>query len=93
MASTSPKTYLRFLAENFDLVEGLCRYTTHSQGDVEALLAQFARDKGLSPQDLAALGILDADDVHGRFAVVGFLKSFIQMLARTGRSHSCAKEK
>jgi hypothetical protein len=80
MASTSPKTYLRFLAENFDLVEGLCRYTTHSQGDVEALLAQFARDKGLTPQDLAALGILDADDVHGRFAVVGFLKSFMDRL-------------
>jgi hypothetical protein len=80
MASTSPKTYLRFLAERFDLVEGLCRYTTHSQGDVEALLAQFDRDRTLTPLDLVQTGILDADDVHGRFAVTGFLKAFMDRL-------------
>ena len=80
MASPSPKTFLRFLAENFDLVEGLCRYTTHSQGDVEELLNQFARDKDLTPGELAQTGILDADEVHGRYAVVGFLKSFMDRL-------------
>ena len=80
MASTSPKTYLRFLAEQFDLVEALCRHTTHSQGDVEELLAQFARDKGLTPHELAQTGILDLDEVHGRYAVVGFLKSFMDRL-------------
>ena len=80
MASPSPKTYLRFLADHFDLVEGLCRFTTHSQGDVEDLLSQFARDKGFTPMDLAQAGILDADEVHGRFAVVGFLKSFMDRL-------------
>ena len=80
MASPSPKTYLRFLAENVDLVEGLCRFTTHSQGDVEDLLNQFARDKGLVPQDLVAAGILDADEVHGRFAVMGYLKAFMDRL-------------
>ena len=80
MASISPKSYLRFLAENFDLVEGLCRYSTHSQGDVEALLNLCARDKGFSPAGLAQAGILDSDEVHGRFAVVGFLKSFMDRL-------------
>jgi hypothetical protein len=80
VASPSPKTFLRFLAENFDLVEGLCRYTTHSQGDVEELLAQFARDKNLAPSDLVQAGLLDSDDVHGRYAVVGFLKGFVDRL-------------
>ena len=80
MASTSPKTYLRFLAENFDLVEALCRHTTHSQGDVEELLGQFTRDKDLTPYELTQTGILDADEVHGRYAVVGFLKSFMDRL-------------
>ena len=80
MASISPKTYLRFLAENFDLVEALCQDSTHSQGDVEALLNQFARDKQLSPEDLSQTGILDADELHGRYAVVGFLKAFMDRL-------------
>jgi hypothetical protein len=80
VASPSPKTFLRFLAENFDLVEGLCRYTTHSQGDVEELLAQFARDKVLTPADLVQAGLLDSDDVHGRYAVVGYLKAFVDRL-------------
>ncbi len=80
MASPSPKTYLRFLAENFDLVEGLCRYTTHSQGDVEELLELFAQGRNLRPEELAQAGLLDADEVHGRYAVVGFLKSFMDRL-------------
>jgi len=80
VASPSPKTFLRFLAENYDLVEGLCRYTTHSQGDVEELLAQSARDKGLAPPDLVQAGLLDFDEVHGRYAVVGFLKAFVDRL-------------
>jgi len=80
--SPSPKTFLRFLAENFDLVEGLCRYTTHSQGDVEELLLQFARDKGLAPADLVQAGVLDQDEIHGRYAVAGFLKSFVDRLLR-----------
>jgi hypothetical protein len=80
MASPSPKTYLRFLAENFDLVEGLCRFTTHSQGDVEELLNLWARERELSPADLVQLGILDVDEVHGRFAVIGYLKSFMDRL-------------
>ncbi|MDR3671352.1 MAG: hypothetical protein P4L36_10920 [Holophaga sp.] len=85
MASPSPKTFLRFLAENFDLVEGLCRFTTHSQGDVEELLGQFARDKGLTPADLVQAGLLDSDEVHGRYAVVGYLKAFVDRL--TQRRH------
>jgi hypothetical protein len=80
VASPSPKTFLRFLADNFDLVEGLCRYTTHSQGDVEELLAQFARDKGLTPLDLVQAGLLDQDEAHGRYAVAGFLKGFMDRL-------------
>jgi hypothetical protein len=78
--SPSPKTFLRLLAENFDLVEALCRQTTHSQGDVEELLAQFARDKAATPADLVQAGLLDADEVHGRFAVVGYLKAFVDRL-------------
>jgi hypothetical protein len=80
LASPSPKTFLRFLTENFDLVEGLCRFTTHSQGDVEELLAQFARDKGLTPLDLVQAGLLDLDEAHGRYAVVGFIKAFVDRL-------------
>lgn len=80
VASPSPKTLLRFLAENFDLVEGLCRYTTHSQGDVEELLAACARDKELAPPDLVQAGLLDLDEVHGRYAVVGYLKAFVDRL-------------
>lgn len=83
MASPSPKTFLRFLAEQFDLVEGLCQYTTHSQGDVDELLERFCRGRALTAQDLVAGGILDFDEVHGRFAVVGHLKAFIdRLLAR-----------
>ena len=80
MSSTSPKTMLRFLADHFDLVEGLSRYTTHSQGDVEELLALHARDKGLELRDLLQAGLLDADEAHGRYAVVGFLKAFLDRL-------------
>jgi hypothetical protein len=80
LPSPSPKFFLRFLSENFDLAEGLCRYTTHSQGDVEELLAQFAKDKDLTPVDLVQAGLLDADEVHGRYAVVGFLKAFMDRL-------------
>ena len=80
MASSSPKTILRFLADNFDLVEGLCQYTTHSQGDLEELLALHARDKGLGPRELVQAGLLDLDEAHGRYAVVGFLKTFVDRL-------------
>jgi hypothetical protein len=80
VAAPSPKTFLRFLTENFDLVEGLCRFSTHSQGDVEELLAQFARDKELTPAGLVQAGLLDRDEVHGRYAVVGFLKAFVDRL-------------
>ena len=80
MSSPSPKTFLRFLADNFDLIEGLCQYTTHSHGDVEELLGQFARDKELTPALLVQAGLLDADEVHGRYAVVGFLKAFVDRL-------------
>jgi len=80
VSTPSPKYFLRFLADNFDLVEGLCRYTTHSQGDVEELLLQFAKDKALAPADLVKAGLLDMDEVHGRYAVVGFLKAFVDRL-------------
>jgi hypothetical protein len=80
VASPSPKTFLRFLAENFDLVEALCLYTTHTQGDVEDLLLRFARDKELTPADLVQAGLVDLDEVHGRYAVVGFLKGFVDRL-------------
>ncbi len=80
MAASNPKTLLRFLADNFDLVEGLCRYTTHSRGDVEQLLALHARDKDLGLEDLVQAGLLDTDEAHGRHAVVGFLKAFMDRL-------------
>ena len=80
MPSPNPKSFLRFLAENFDLVSALCRSTTHSQGDVEELLAQFARDKAATPSDLVQAGLLDIDEVHGRYAVVGYLKAFVDRL-------------
>jgi len=80
LSTPSPKYFLRFMAENFDLLEGLCRFTTHSQGDVEELLQLFAKDKGLTPADLVRAGLLDADETHGRYAVVGFLKTFVDRL-------------
>jgi len=80
VASPNPKTFLRFLAEHFDLVEALCLYTTHTQGDVEEALSRFARDKGLAPADLVQAGLLDLDEVHGRYAVAGFLKAFVDRL-------------
>ena len=80
MASPSPKTFLRFLAENFDLVEDLCLYTTHTQGEVEESLAQFAKDRHLTPLDLVQGGLLDLDEVHGKYAVVGYFKAFVDRL-------------
>jgi len=82
LPAPSPKTFLRFLAENFDLVEGLCLYSTHSHGDVEELLGRFSRGRELSPEDLVQAGLLDADEVHGRYAVVGYLKAFVDRLVQ-----------
>ena len=79
MGSPSPKSLLRFLAENFDLVEGLCLYSTHTHGDVEELLAR-SRDKELTPDTLVQAGLLDVDEAHGRYAVVGYLKAFMDRL-------------
>jgi len=80
MASLSPKTLLRFLADNFDLIEGLCRYSNHSHGDVEELIEQFAKNERLAPSDLVQAGILDTDDVRGRYAVAGHIKTFMDRL-------------
>ena len=80
LVSPSPKTFIRFLADQFDLVEGLCRFTTHSQGDVEDLLAQHAKGRPLTPAELVQTGLLDFDEAHGRYAVAGFLKAFVDRL-------------
>jgi len=80
MASYSPKTLLRFMADNFDLIEGLCRFTNHSHGDVEDLIQQFSKNERLTPSDLVEAGILDSDEARGRYAVVGHLKAFVDKL-------------
>jgi hypothetical protein len=81
LATASPKTFLRFLADQFDLVEGLCRFTTHSQGDVEDLLSLYAKGgRPMAPAELVQAGILDYDEAHARYAVAGFLKAFVDRL-------------
>jgi len=80
LATPNPKTFLRFLSDQCDLAEALCRYTTHSQGELEDLLARHARGQARRPADLVQGGILDYDEAHGRYAVAGFLKAFMDRL-------------
>lgn len=80
MATYSPRQLVRFMSENFDLVEGLCRFTTHSQGDVEELIHLHAKNERISPRTLVEGGLLDMDEIHARYAVSGYLKAFMDRL-------------
>ena len=69
------------MAENFDLIEGLCRYSSHTQGEVAELLQQFPPNDRLStPFELVQIGILEVDEARGNYAVVGFIKAFVDKL-------------
>lgn len=78
--STSPKTLLRFMADNFDLLESLCRYSSHTQGQVQELVQVHAKDKEVTAVDLVQIGLLDADETRGLYAPVGFIKAFVNKL-------------
>lgn len=68
------------MADNFDLFEGLCRFSTHSRGDIEELVALLAKEKQCTPSSLVELGILDFDEFSDRYAIVGSIKMFVDRL-------------
>ena len=76
------------MAENFDLMEGLCRYSSHTHGEVAELLRQFPPNDRLStPFELVQIGILEVDEARGNYAVAGFIKAFVDTsVSRTGQS-------
>lgn len=80
--SQNPKTFLRFLHEQFDLLEALCRQTTHSLGDLEELIEVHGKNRGLTPEGLVESGILEHDEASMRYAVTAYLKAFLDRLLR-----------
>lgn len=80
--AVSPKTLLHFMADNFDLLESLCRYTSHTLGEVEELIQAYAKDRGLTSDRLVEVGILEVDEGRGLFAPVAFIKAFVDKLLR-----------
>ncbi|WP_316410289.1 hypothetical protein [Mesoterricola sediminis] len=49
------------MADNFDLMEELCRYNSHTHGEVVELLERFTpKDKQTEPGDLVVMGIIEA---------------------------------
>ncbi len=76
----TPKSQVRFLDEHFDLMEVLCRYSTHSVGEVEEAISEFAPATNLTPRWLMDAGILDHDDARDHYAVVSHFKTFMDRL-------------
>lgn len=81
MAFPSPKSLLRFMADNFDLLEKLCLFGSHTHGQVAELLDVFPpRERGFTPTDLVRIGILEVDETRGHYLVVGHIKAFVDRL-------------
>lgn len=76
----TPKAQVRFLAEQFDLMEALCRYSTHSAGEVEEAISEFARGTTITPRSLVDAGFLDHDDARDHYAVASHFKTFLDRL-------------
>lgn len=68
------------MADNFDLLEVFCRYSSHTRGEVEEGIQVYAKDRGFTTADLIQIGILESDEGRGLYAPVGFIKAFVDKL-------------